>query len=201
MVKTYIKLLFIVLLSGIMCGCIGGTSQKSVYYIFSASQKLTPVQSISADQGVGVGPIEIPEYLKRPQIVTREGENLLNINEFHRWGDSLETQIKDVLIENLSSLLNTPNVGAYPWKSSFTPKYQLYIDFRRFDGKTSESVILDAVWWISGTNDDKQLLAKRSTLIESTEGEGYKPYVAAMNKALKKLSQEIAVGILEILPK
>ena len=190
---------FIILLPSIMGGCTG-TSQKSVYYIFNASQKQSTAQSLISDHGLGVGPIKIPEFLKRPQIVTRQGENMLAINEFHRWGDSLEAQITGVLVENLSALLNTPNVSAYPWERPFVPEYQLYIDFRRFEGKTAESVAIEAVWWIVATKDNIQLLTRRSSLIEPTGGEGYKAYVIALNTALERFSQEIATGVVEALP-
>lgn len=196
----YFHFLAIIILSCIMFGCIGGASQKSIYYVFNGSNELALLQSLSRDQGVGVGPVKLPEYLNRPQIVTRQEQNLLNINEFHRWGDSLEIQITKTLIENLSTLLNTPNIGSYPWKRPFTPQYQIYINFNRFDGNRADSVKLDAVWRIVDKNSDKLLLTRRSYLIEPNRGKGYKPYVAAMNRALKKFSQEIAAGIVEILP-
>ncbi len=200
MLKKYLYVSIIILLSGIMCGCIGGTSQKSIYYVFSTSQNLETAPSLIADRGLGVGPIKIPEFLNRPQIVTRQGENLLIINEFHRWGDSLEAQITSALVENLSTLLNTPNISVYPWERPFFPEYQLYVDFRRFDGKTADSVTLDAVWWIVDTKDDKRLLTRRSSLVEPINSEGYKAYVTALNTVLEKFCQKITDGVIEVLP-
>ncbi len=200
MIRKYLYLSIIIFLSGTMCGCIGGTSQKSVYYVFSASRNLSTVPSLIGDRGLGVGPIKIPAFLNRPQIVTRQGQNLLSINEFHRWGDSLEAQITGVLVENLSTLLNTPNISIYPWERPFLPEYQLYIDFRRFDGKTAESVTLDAVWWIVDTNNDKRLLTRRSSLVEPTHGDGYKAYVIALNTVLEKFCRKITDGVIDVLP-
>lgn len=202
MIKKYFYLntLLIILLSGIISGCIGGTSQKSVYYVFNPVNAPLTADSTMADKGLGVGPITLPEFLEGPQIITRQEENLLNINEFHRWADSLEDQITATLIDNLSALLNTPNVVAFPWERPFIPEYQLYIDFRQFDGKTAGSITLEAVWSIVDTNDSKRLLTKRTSLVESTNGEEYKAYVTAMNRALEKLSKEIAEGVVGLLP-
>lgn len=196
----YLNTLLIILLSCIISGCIGGTSQKSVYYVFKPVN--TPITSDSPmeTRSLGVGPITLPEFSKGPQIVTRQGENLLNINEFHRWADSLEDQITATLVDNLSALLNTPNVVAYPWERPFIPEYQIYIDFRQFDGKTAGSITLEAVWSIVDTNDSKRLSTKRTSLVESTNGEEYKAYVAAMNLALEKLSKKVAEGVVEVLP-
>ncbi len=188
----------IILLSGFFLGCIGGTSPKSLYYVFSSSQKLSAVHSFTNDYSLGVGPIKIPEFLERPQIVTRQQQNLLQINEFHRWGDSLEAQITNVLVENLSTLLNTPRVITYPWIRPFSPDYQLYIDFRRFDGNPEDSVIMDAIWRVVDTKNNKALLTRHISQIVPTHGKGYKPYVIALNAALEKLSQEIANSLLLI---
>jgi hypothetical protein len=147
-----------------------------------------------------VGPIKIPDFLKRPQIVTRRSENVLDINEFHRWGDALESQLARVLVENLSALLNTPNVTAFPWDPPFAPEYQLYIDFRRFEGKTSGPVVLEAVWHIVEKNGNRQLITRHTTLKEPTTDSSYKAYVTAMNTTLDRLSQEIAAAIAKALP-
>ncbi|MEN8210833.1 MAG: PqiC family protein [Thermodesulfobacteriota bacterium] len=190
----------LIIFSGIMCGCIGGTTQKSVYYVFNPVKEPITADSPMASRGLGVGPINLPDFLDGPQIVTRQEENLLNINEFHRWADSLKAQITDTLVDNLSAMLNTPNVVVFPWERPFIPEYQLYIDFRQFEGKTADSITLEAVWSIVDTNDSKRLLTKRTFLVESTHGEGYKAYVTAMNLALEKLCREIADGVVGVFP-
>ena len=159
MIKKYFYLntLLIILLSGIISGCIGGASQKSVYYVFNPVKAPLSADSPMEARGLGVGPITLPEFLEGPQIITRKEENLLDINEFHRWADSLKAQITTVMVDNLSAMLNTPNVVVYPWERPFIPEYQLYIDFRQFDGQTAGSITLEAVWSIVDTNDSKRL--------------------------------------------
>jgi uncharacterized lipoprotein YmbA len=196
----YLNTLLIILLSGIISGCIGGTSQKSVYYVFNPVNAPLTADSPMADRGIGVGPITVPEFLEGSQIITRQEENLLNINEFHRWADSLKAQITTVMVDNLSAMLNTPNIVVYPWERPFIPEYQLYIDFRQFDGQTAGSITLEAVWSIVDTNDSKRLLTKRTSLVETTNSDGYKAYVTAMNFALEKLSKEIAESVVGVLP-
>lgn len=191
--------IFIVLMLAFMTGCIGGTSQKSIYYVFhgTGEQNLN-IENIDFP-GLGVGPIKIPAYLKRPQIVTRQEANVLTINEFHRWGDSLEVQIASVLVENLSTLLNTPNVSVYQWERHFVPKYQLVIDFRRFEGSVTGSAELEVVWWIVDTKDNKILLTRQTAIEEPVNKAGLKAYVVALNTTLEKLSREIVDGAVKIL--
>ena len=39
---------------------------------------------------IGVGPVKFPEYLDRPQMVTKNKEGILKFDEFNRWGESLD---------------------------------------------------------------------------------------------------------------
>ena len=69
----------------LFCGC--GSSQKTHYYL------LQPIDSASDPIGksyaVGVGPIEVAEFLQRPQLITTEN-NAIHYSDFHRWGEPLE---------------------------------------------------------------------------------------------------------------
>lgn len=180
------------LLVSLFMGCIGGSSQKSVYYVFTASQTIDPLQESAPGIDIGVGPVKLPGFLVQPQIVTRQGNNHLIVNEFHRWGDSLESQINHVLAENLSAWLDRPNVVIYPWERPLAPKYQLYVDFRQFDGTPGGSVTLEAIWWVVETADDKRMITQRSSITIPTHSDTFEAYVETQNNALEKLSLEIA---------
>src|SRR5512137_3062027 len=45
---------------------------------------------------ISIAPVEIPDYLDRPQIVTRDGLNELRLAEFDRWAGSLSDNIAAV---------------------------------------------------------------------------------------------------------
>ena len=94
----------------ILCTAGCANSPPSDFFI------LTPVAggaaSAAAAPGIeplslGVGPVKIPEYLNRAQIVTRPGPNRLDVNEFNRWGGSLAPNISSVIAQNLAVLLGT----------------------------------------------------------------------------------------------
>lgn len=201
MFRNYFRLsaVFICLLPIISGGCTG-KSQKSAYYVFSTSQAPPSAALKVHTKSLGVGPISIPKFLKRPQIVTRQGKNMLSINDFHRWGDSLEDQISSVLVNNLCALHPTSKVIAHPWERLFTPEYQIYLDFRRFEGKPGESVQIEVVWQIVDTKTAAPVLIQRSSLKEPAGRNGYKDYVIALNTGLEKLSQEIAAKTAKVLP-
>lgn len=186
------RILGIFILVCSLTGCIGGTSQKSSYYVFTASEKPVSMQDPASEIYIGVGPVKIPEFLDRPEVVTRQGKNSLFVNDFHRWGDSLESQTTYVLTENLSALLNTYTVITYPWEKPFTPEYQLHVDFRRFDGELGGSLTLEAMWWLVKIDDDKRIITRRTSITMPAGNGSVDAYVSSQNIALERLSRKIA---------
>ena len=150
-----------------------------------------------AGQGValGVGPIELPEHLDRPQIVTRTSRNALNLSEFHRWAGSLADDFSRVLAENLSILLSTDRVSVYPWRKSVPIEYRVVMDVTRFDGKLGGNAWLIARWTVFSGRGKKVLHMEGSRISEPSGAQGYEGMVAAQSRALAHLSRKIAEAI------
>lgn len=150
----------------------------------------------SEEQGaIGIRKVTIPDYLDRPQVVTRTGENQLKISDFNKWAGSLKNDISRVLAENLSADLLTSRVYVYPWKKSIPVKYILAVDVTRFDGELGGEVTLKANWTIHG-EDGKELLFLHTTVVsEKADRPGYEALVAAKSRLLSQLSRDIAYAI------
>ena len=192
-----LMVLVVALATLMVCACTGA-SQPTTYYVLEPSENLSSGLPALTELAVGVGPIELPDILDRPHIVTRTEQHRVAINEFHRWGDSMKGQLSDMLVESLSNLLQTPHVSAYPWERTFNPEYQLYIDIRRFDGRMDGPVVLSAVWWIIDAVDKKRIQTQRFSTTIPVEGSGFEAYVAAQNSALDQLSREMAKGLVGV---
>ena len=179
--------------SGMGAGSIGGTR------FYSLSAPLPSSSSITNKLSVGIGPVEIPRLLNRPQIVSRKDKTEINIAEKHQWGGSYKEELIKALTDNFSSLLKTERIEEYPWKSSFKPNYQVRIDIESFDGQVGKSVVLNARWRLVRNN--KELLVKRSVIevpvatSGSASSSSYGAYVKAQSQAISQLSQEIVANI------
>ncbi|MBW2217673.1 MAG: membrane integrity-associated transporter subunit PqiC, partial [Deltaproteobacteria bacterium] len=92
-------------------------------------------ETVAQDVSVGVGPINIPDYLDRQQIVTSSNQNEIKMSEFDRWAGSLEDSFARVLSENLSVLLSTDRVFLFPWRGIITVDYHIGVDVIQFDGE------------------------------------------------------------------
>jgi len=149
---------------------------------------------------IGVGPMEFPQSLDRPQIVLRTGPHKFELNEFHRWAGSLREDFLEVVTINLSILLRSNYVAAHPWEGFFTPDYRIFMDIHAFDGNLGGTVLLAATWAITDGEGRKALLVRKSIIREPVLGTDYEAYIAAKNRALSTFSQEIAQMIKKLEP-
>lgn len=174
-------------------GC--GTSPDTRFYVLSAAQEpLRPVAGREREIALGVGPVELPEYLDRPQIVTRTGQNELQLGEFDKWAESLEDSVPHVLAENLAACLPSRKVVTYPWKRSAQVDYQLVVKVIRFEGSGGESV-LNVRWSVSSGDGKTELLVRESRYTEPAAGTDYRATVAAMSRALGRFSRDVAEAV------
>ena len=150
---------------------------------------------------LGIGPVKIPDYLNRAQIVTRAGPNRLDVNEFNRWGGSFATNLASVLAQNLSAILGTDDVFIFPADEAMDPRYRVVLSILQFDGALGENVVLDARWTITGPRRSNQLDTGRSVVRQATSSNTYEAYVAAQSQALETLSRELAAKIKQLLDK
>jgi uncharacterized lipoprotein YmbA len=80
------------------------TSAPTRFYVLSslpASGAESRNAKLEDCTAVGVGPVELPDYLDRTEIVTRVSPNKLELAQFDQWAESLESNFSLVLAENL----------------------------------------------------------------------------------------------------
>ena len=101
----------------LISGCRGTTPPVRFYTLNAVIEHTAgePDPKIRQNLAVGVGPMEIPKSIDRPQLITRTAPNTLSVDEFHRWAGSLREDFVRALTANLAVLLKTDQVTAYPW--------------------------------------------------------------------------------------
>jgi len=181
-----------------LVGC-GSSKPVHLYVLTATAPKTGPASPTGL--AVGVGPVTLPKYLDRPQVVGRIATNSLDQSEFEQWGGDLNDNITRVLAANLGNLLATDRVSVYPWKGIAPIDYQVSMDVTRFEQDTDGSVVLDVFWSVANPPKDKVLTMQRSSYRESAPAavggsrEAYDAMVAAMNADLLALSRDIATAI------
>lgn len=190
----FFSFLFIISLF-VFSGCAG--SKPSRFYALSAIEKAQNLQKKAAAERqvvIGLDPVEIPDYLDRPQIVTANSRNELHISEFDRWAGPVREEVGRVLLENLSALLSDTPVAVISETWGVPLDYRLAVNITRFDVAAEEEVGLKAQWTLVG-KDRQEIIVRESSILERIEGKGYSAVVSAMSRSLGKLSQDIAEEI------
>lgn len=189
------NLLVLLAASAWLCGCFS-RSQPTKFYLLQTIPTLRAGKGVEAkeDLKIGVGPITLPEYLDRPQIVTRINDNEFQIDEFNQWAETLGFSIERVLAKNLSILLFTNDLFIYPWLGSTQIDYQVKVDVVHFNGIPGNKVVLETQYTI--LDGSKEFLKMNLVNISQPISEqGYEGLVSSMSKALDELSRTIAQTI------
>ena len=186
----------------LLSGCISRSAPKVTNYSLMTMEQLGKTEALASlpEVRLGVGPITIPDSLKRSQIATRQQGNQYQFAEFHRWAGILEKDITAVLGDNLGQLLGIEKVGFFPWLHHFKPTYRVMVDIIRFDGALDGEAVLSARWTIADSDGKDYLAGKKSEYRQPLEDASYAALIKAESQVLAVLSKEIA-GVIVALEK
>lgn len=181
----------------ILTGCTGTSKPSKFYLLLTLPDTEEPAQLKvdPAAPSVLIGPITLAAYLERNQIVRRAGKNEMTIDEFTRWGEPLQDNFYRVLIDNLSSLLNTSKTYAFNQGDTFSADFQVIIDVIRFDTAVNGDAYLTAFWNVFGEDGRTVLLNKKSVFQVQPSSSNVAGLIEAQNKVLTNFSREIAAAI------
>jgi uncharacterized protein len=149
---------------------------------------------IDNDLRIGVGPVTLPELLNRKEIVTHDQRYRVNSAEFDRWAEPLDHNVTNVLAENLSVLIPSDQIIAYPWDSAHDFDFTVQVRVITFGTNPSGEVVLRASWIIyDAANEPVELTKKRYAA--SRRGNEVVALVAAMSQTIEQLSRDIATSL------
>ena len=167
------------------------TSKPVNHYLMSPVTGV-PVETARKDLALGVGPVQLPGYLHRPNLVTRTSPTRIEVPGDHKWGAPLDTHLTATLAENLGQRLGLESVLVYPWQPGTRLDYQLSADITRFiyaDG----AVRLDAGWSLRNRLTGQTI--EGSSRIAEDSSDDYDDIVDAMSRAVARMSDDIALEL------
>ena len=144
---------------------------------------------------LGIGPVDFPAYLDRPEIAHRSGDNQLHFADSDRWAEPLKTTFIRTLTENLAVMLPSDRISLYPWARSTRVDYQIGIDVVRFDADASGKIVLLAGWEIIRPDDSTVVSRHKRSYTETAGGIVYPAIVAAQSRAVERLARDIVTAI------
>ena len=189
----------VIILTLVLSGC-ARDSKPVQFYMLNADSGVagTTRVPVSANAPViGLGPIHIPEYLNRPQMIVAISDNQYQLSEDHRWAERLDQNISLALIKALPRQLGTDRIVRYPWSQRQAVDYQVGIDILEFNVDAGGQSRLIAQWYVK--RKDKPTIDKRSVYQFPASTTDYAVMVKAQSQCLTKLGEEIAVTLRQLM--
>jgi len=147
---------------------------------------------IPASVIIGIGPVKIPEYQNRPQIVTQDTNNLITFAQFDRWGETLDFALPRLLAANLSVILPGATLEISPWNLDMPVKYQVIMDVVRLESRLDKDLSFTVQWSVIDLGNKKMIFTKKSEFSQPIEPHNYSGLVKTLSMECASLSGEIA---------
>ena len=197
--KTISTLLASLMLVFFLSACMRGNKSVQFYRLNAGVAMIDAVQvDESTNQAVvGLGPIRIPDYLNRPQMVVAISDNQYQLSEEHRWAERLDQNISLALAKFLPSQLGSNRIVRYPWAQRQIVDYQVSIDIIEFNIDALGRSRLTAQWVIK--RKDQSDISRRFDYQVPASTTDYDVMVSAQSACLTKLGQDIAVTLRQIM--
>jgi uncharacterized protein len=182
------------LLLAALAGCAPG--QPTRYYTLSTVAEPAAAPRPGQGLAIGLGPLTLPPYLDRPDIVTRAGANQMRLGDFSQWAEPLEPLLARTMAEDLYALTGASDVIPIPQRGDLPLDRVVEVDVARFDADEAGEVKLDARWRVYRGDEETPVASGRSQVAEQGAAvPDYDAIVAAMSRAVGQLSAEIAAAV------
>lgn len=175
-----------------LTGC--ATSPPSNFYtLTSIPGNAAPPVTKGNPLSLGVGPVTFPAFLDRPQIVSRDGTNRLALDEYHRWGGSIQDDFLRVWSENLATLLGTTRVLIFPADVRFPVDFRVSAQVLNFAGDPGGEAVLKVRWTVLDGLREQVVAVEESSYRSRLDPPGdQEALVAAMSDTLGAFSRDVA---------
>lgn len=171
--------------------------QKDVskfYLLTPTVDTAAPAQAAAATSGnftLGLGPIKLPPYLDRPEVVTRAAPNRLELSKEDRWGESIQNGFTSAIERDLAAQAGA-TVIVFPWYNTVHIDMQVQIDVYRFETDANGTATLSAKWTILDSTGKNILYTVESNLTQPSKPGDMTEAAAALSRTIGDLSGQIA---------
>lgn len=173
------------LVGSLLVGC--QQSPRKQYYLLSAPPTANHTAEIT--RTLGLGPIDVADYLRNSQIIINRNANHLQITDNAYWGEPLQKGIARVLAVNLMNQQTNALIETFPWRSDSTPKLSLRLtiyDLQLINGEA----LINASWKLIN-NESKAVLTQQHFVRSKPSGESAAQIAVIYSELLAELAGEM----------
>ena len=184
------------LLAAVLTGCVslGPVPDNTRYYTLHP-QPAADGQQRPPLAAVGLGPVRLPPYLDRPQIVTRTGPEQLEVASLDRWAAPLDVLFARTLAEDLREAVPAQELLLWPWPAGAILDWTIAVDVVRFERESDGTCVLEARWTASRAQAGGPVERGRSASRTHATDTRMTSSVAALSQAVGELARDVATAL------
>ncbi|MDD4183719.1 MAG: PqiC family protein [Candidatus Omnitrophica bacterium] len=188
---------FILFLNG--CMSVSNSPNPRFYTLYASDKEKNSQEfNIPANTIIGIGPVRIPEYLNRPQIVTNNKDKTIFFDEFNRWAESLDFALARLINNDLTLIIPKTSLQMFPWDLTIAVKYQVIVDVVQLENNLNHDLLFVTQWSIIDLEKKRAVFTKRSEFRHDIYPHNYYGLTEALSAATMSLSKEVAQGLVSV---
>jgi uncharacterized protein len=181
------------------CSFLEPLPDPSRFYVLTSAEAGAPDGRPLPDLSIGLGPLRLPDYLHRQEIIRRAGLNEVQPWGANRWAGTLDSNASRVLAQNLSADLGTDRVWMYPSFEISHTDYLIDVTVVRFDLDTQNTAFLNARWEVRSNKDKTRTISRETRATHAAASADAGAGVDALSQSLGDLSKDIAAAVRELI--
>lgn len=169
-------------------------SPQKRYFVLSPTVAKTSADAqTNVNMLIGIGPIELADYLKRSNMVRMRTNNTLNLTANDYWAEPLEKGIARVLSLNLTQLEPSRMVQPFPWRRDSIPLHSLRLQIHELI-LTNGKAMMNATWELVDS-EKKQSIVRQHFTRQLNAGSSAKAMAEAYSQLLGQLAETMDVAL------
>jgi len=174
----------------LLSGCVALKIDR--HYLLSAITPEAKNLEKSAPLLLVLKPLELPNYVKQSEILTREQGSTVSLSKTHHWAEPMVNGVERVLIQDLAQRING-EVLPYAQRLQ-APKidYFILVNITDFIGTLGQEAIMNVHWQILDGKRQKAVRFKHARYREPLADRNYETLVSAQSRLLARLSEDLS---------
>jgi len=172
------------------------TSPPMRFYLLSTIEDAAPTVAAPGEALVVVGPMQLPGYLDRRELVVRQPDGRFSLREFDRWGEPLDELLTNTVTANLVRLTGSHRVAAFPLPGRASADLRIVGRVLRFDADASGLAMLEVQWSILDASGEPRMPVRIDAYRAQASGTDTAALVAALSDVLAQFSRQLAGELL-----
>ena len=174
------------------CTILSPQPDATRWFVLATIEELDPARTAAerAGHSLGIGPLTLPDYVLRRELVSRRGATRIVPFQDELWAEPLEKAVARVLASDLTFLTGARAVP-HPWFTTEAPEMRVRIAFERFELEERARAVLVATWVLENEDGDTLHEHRSSIALPLADSNGTTAALE-LSRALADLGEEIA---------